>query len=243
MRVVGKRTITLDGLTVSYTIKRSARARHVRLEVRADSGLTVIVPKSFDIGRVPGVLQPRRRWILVKLSRYSEAQSSPAGRKLESGDTVPYLGRALKVARAGGPEGAVSVKLQPGRLVVSPGRSSTSLSLIVEAWYRLQAKRFLRDRADGLSAEMGLGYQRLTIRGQRTRWGSCSRAGNLSFNWKLMMAPEPVVDYVIVHELAHLKEMNHTRRFWELVGRYCPRWQQHRKWLKLHEAELAGRLL
>jgi predicted metal-dependent hydrolase len=82
----------------------------------------------------------------------------------------------------------------------------------------------------------------LSDRGQKTRWRSCSQKGNLSFNWKLIMMPEPVIDYVIVHELAHLKEMNHTKRFWELVGKHCLEWRYHRKWLKDHGVEFAATL-
>jgi predicted metal-dependent hydrolase len=89
---------------------------------------------------------------------------------------------------------------------------------------------------------MGISYQRIAIRGQKTRWGSCSRKKNLSFNWKLIMAPGSVVEYVIIHELLHLKEMNHSKRFWELVARYCPGWRENKKWLKQHEADLTSKL-
>ncbi len=113
---------------------------------------------------------------------------------------------------------------------------------MLEEWYRLQAAKLMKGRADQLSTQLGVTYDRLLIRGQRTRWGSCSHKGNLSFNWKLMMAPQPVIEYVIVHELAHRKEMNHTKRFWEVVAEHCPRWREHQKWLKDHQAELTTRL-
>ena len=85
---------------------------------------------------------------------------------------------------------------------------------------------------------MGLSYNRLIIKGQKTLWGSCSRKRNLNFNWRLMMALEPVIIYVVVHELAHLKFMNHSRKFWQLVEKYCPDWRQHRTWLRIHSTEL-----
>ncbi len=102
--------------------------------------------------------------------------------------------------------------------------------------------KLVEEKIDKLSAHLGVRYNRLVIRGQKTRWGSCSRKSNLSFNWKLIMAPEPVINYVIIHELAHLKEMNHTKRFWELVAQYCPRWREHKKWLNDHTAELGTKL-
>jgi hypothetical protein len=106
----------------------------------------------------------------------------------------------------------------------------------------MQAAKLMKQQADKIGAQLGLTYKRLIIRGQKTRWGSCSQMGNLSFNWKLIMAPEPVIEYVVIHELAHLKEMNHAKSFWQLVARHCPRWRQHRKWLKDHEAALASKI-
>jgi len=116
------------------------------------------------------------------------------------------------------------------------------VNLVLEWWYREQAEKLIRKRADELCARLGVKYGRLTIRGVKTRWGSCSHKGNLNFNWKLIMAPEPVVEHVIIHELAHLKEMNHAKRFRELVAELCPGWRDHKRWLKDHECMLSGPL-
>ena len=127
-------------------------------------------------------------------------------------------------------------------LAVSPGLFKRGiLELALERWYRTEAAKLINERADKLSSNMGVSYKRIGIRGQKTRWGSCSRKKNLSFNWKLIMAPEPVLDYVIIHELTHLKEMNHSKRFWKLVASYCPGWQDCKNWLKQHETDLTGR--
>ncbi len=135
-----------------------------------------------------------------------------------------------------------SVIVERNRLVVSLRAGSSSLDMLLERWYRVQAAELIREKANKLGADLGLTCSRLSIRGQKTRWGSCSRRGNLSFNWKLLMAPEPIIDYVVIHELAHLKEMNHTKRFWQLVGQHCPDWRNHKKWLKDHAVELAAKL-
>jgi hypothetical protein len=137
---------------------------------------------------------------------------------------------------------ADSVKLEQNRLVVTFGSASRRLNSLLEQWYRMQAAKLIKERANKLSAQLELTYNQLIIRGQKTRWGSCSHKGNLSFNWKLIMAPEPIIDYVIIHELVHLKEMNHTKKFWELVAKHCPQWREHRKWLREHETELAAKL-
>jgi predicted metal-dependent hydrolase len=89
-------------------------------------------------------------------------------------------------------------------------------------------------RADAFAADLGVAYKRLTIRDGRSRWGSCSSAGGLNFSWRLILAPPAILDYVVVHELAHLRELNHSPRFWALVAAHCPDYQLQRKWLKEH---------
>ncbi len=103
-----------------------------------------------------------------------------------------------------------------------------------EAFYREQAARVLRERAAYFAAQMGVSYARITIRGQKTRWGSCSSKGNLNFNWKLMLCPREVQDYVVVHELAHLKEMNHSPAFYREVERILPDYRRQIQWLRVY---------
>jgi len=242
LTIVGERKITVNGQTISYIIKRSTRAKHVRLEVGQETGLTVVIPSFYKLKHLPALLESKSNWILGKLTRYGQVQSLSDEKGPKSGDTISYLGRNLEVVKRQNRRNANSIKLERSRLVVAIGSASSRLNLILEQWYRMQAAKLIRERANKLSARLGLTYNRILIRGQKTRWGSCSYKGNLSFNWKLIMAPETVIDYVIIHELAHLKEMNHSKRFWELVAEHCPQWREHKKWLKDHETELADKL-
>ena len=105
-----------------------------------------------------------------------------------------------------------------------------------------QAKADLTARAARFAALAGVNYGRVTIRAQRSRWGSCSREGNLNFNCLLMLVPEEIRDYVVIHELCHRKEMNHSPRFWAEVEKLCPRYADHRRWLKDHGGPLIARL-
>jgi len=102
----------------------------------------------------------------------------------------------------------------------------------LEKRYRQAAREYIPKRADFYAEKIGVTYGKIRIAEQKTRWGSCSQKGTLSFNWKLMLAPPRVLDYVIVHELCHLKEMNHSQRFWELVESILPDYKEQRKWLK-----------
>ena len=240
--ILEKHETSINGQTITYTVKRSLRARQVRLEVRRQTGLTVIVPHSYKIGQLPGLLESKERWISSNLARFSHFQSSSTKKKLESGDTVPYLGRDLELVKQENHTGASGVMLGGNTLAVSPILFRNGiLELALENWYRTEAAKLIGERAYKLSTQMGVSYKTVTIRGQKTRWGSCSRKKNLSFNWKLLMAPEPVIDYVIIHELTHLKEMNHSRRFWELVAQHCHSWRDYKKWLKEHESNLTAK--
>ena len=236
--IIGKRQITLNGKTISYILKRSARAKRMRLELKRDTGLTVVVPRSYRLDRLSGFLETKQNWILNNLAKCENIQSLYTRKELKNGDTIPYLGRDLKLVIQESHRRTSNVKLMQDTLTVNLRSGNGRLNIALERWYRMQAAELMKKKVDRLSARLGLSYTRLTIRGQKTRWGSCSRKGNLSLNWKLLMAPEPVIDYVILHEVIHLKEMNHTKRFWHLVAEQCPRWRQHRKWLRNHEAEL-----
>lgn len=240
--MVEKRETSINEQTITYILKRSLRARHARLEVRPQTGLTVIVPHSYKIGQLPGLLESEEQWISSNLARFSHSQSSSAKMKLKSSDTVPYLGRDLELVKQENHSGG-GLTLEGNRLAVSRVLFGDGiLELALERWYRAEAAKLIGERTYKLSTQMGVSYKRISIRGQKTRWGSCSRKKNLSFNWRLLMAPEPVIDYVIIHELTHLKEMNHSKRFWELVAQRCPRWREYKQWLKKHEPHLTAKL-
>ena len=241
--LLGQKEVILDGQLISYTLKRSHRARCVRLEVRERAGLTVVVPRSYKLQQLDDLLKRKASWILGKTAQYVQNTPLFAPRELKSGDSIPYLGEELQVAVCQQTEHADHIERQQNTLVICRASEQDRLNSLLERWYRTQAARLIEQKVRRLTARLGLSYARLTIRGQRTRWGSCSCKGNLSFNWRLIMAPEPVVDYVIIHEVVHLKEMNHTRRFWGLVAEQCPSWREHRKWLNDHGAELSARLV
>lgn len=243
LTLVGTFKVSLEGQSVPYALKRSSRAKYLRLEVRPKAGLTVVVPRTYKVADLTDFLKKKRAWILSKLGKYVEGHPLVEEKRLKSGDSIPYLGRQLRLVIRNEIGVTDSARLEPDRLVVNTGSHDGRLNLLLENWYRQQAERFLRQRAGVLCPRIGVSYARLTIRSARTRWGSCSAKRNLNFNWKLMILPEPVIDYVVTHELAHLKEMNHSKEFWNVVAEHCPQWRRHRKWLRDHEAGLASGLL
>jgi predicted metal-dependent hydrolase len=107
---------------------------------------------------------------------------------------------------------------------------------------KAQAHKLITEKVKDWSAKLKVEFKRITVRNQKSRWGSCSHLLNLSFNWRLIMVPEEVLDYVVIHELCHLKEMNHKKVFWRTVAGYCPRWREHRAWLNHHRMELHSQI-
>jgi len=238
--VIAERQICLGGRVVPYVVKRSSVARQVRFEIKSGRGLAVILPRRCNLDAVDEMLESKSRWILDKMDRFVRAAQPAGNGKLRFGDAVPYLGQEVRVVSCQEIASVESVELQGQTLTVHWGQICSDLESLLERWYRAQAAAILEQKAQEFAAAFGVRYSRFSIRAQRTRWASCSHKGTLSFNWRLIMAPEAVVDYVVIHEIAHLKEMNHTKRFWQLVAERCPLWHEHKRWLDDHGTELAA---
>jgi len=235
--IIGQEQIKLQDSTINYTLKQSYRTRSIRLEIRRESGLTVVVPRKYTPKQVEDILLQKSRWILRHLTTGKPLQMPLFKPAPCHGDSLPYLGKTIELSVTAEAGKHTTARFTDGRLVIAL-TGGVNTSPVLEAWYRMQARRVFRQKADTFKVIMGLSYNSILIRGQKTRWGSCSAKGNITLNWKLLMAPPEIVDYVIIHELAHRKHMNHSKKFWQFVERYCPRWRECRKWLTKHEDEL-----
>jgi predicted metal-dependent hydrolase len=212
---------------IDYRIRRSERARRVRVTVDA-TGVEVVLPRRAAEREAAAAIRELEPWIRRRMREHRQAEEVIAAR----GGAVPYLGRLLHV------------RSEPGRTRVH--RSGDELLAPVEPerlpalerWYRRAARAEIAPRLDRACALAGTSYTALTIRGQRTRWASCSRSGAMSFNWRLLLAPEAVLDYVVWHEVCHLEVMDHSPRFWALVERWCPDWRDRSRWLRRHGSTL-----
>lgn len=144
---------------------------------------------------------------------------------------IPYLGGSLRLVPQ---PGRTRAHRRGERLFVPAGDARPA----IERFYRRAARVEIAARLDRATALAGVGYRDLSIRAQRTRWASCSSTGHMSFNWRLLLAPESVLDYVVWHEVCHLEILDHSRRFWALVERRWPRYREDRDWLRRHGATL-----
>ena len=229
------REVDLNGRRLRYAVRVSRRARRARIQVWPGRVL-VVLPWGMRVAYAEDMLKAKASWVTRKLEEF--ALRERRDQLLDSGGRPRLLlfGKwlHLEVAQNGRRSGP-AVRVEDGRLVVlwPHGQPVTANRLIqqVEAWYRLQAKDFLGRMLKETATRMGLECPALTIRGQKTLWGSFSVRSGVSLNWKLLMAPEKAIRSVVVHELSHVYVRNHSPRFWAVVQRYCPDYRQHRRWL------------
>jgi predicted metal-dependent hydrolase len=212
---------------IAYTVRRSPRARRVRVNVHAHTGVEVVLPHRFPERAAAAAVSELRPWIERRLEEAREARRQLAARA----GTVPYLGTPLRLVAQ---SGRTRVRRDGERLLVPEGDWQPAL----ERFYRRAARAEIAARLDRASASVGASYAGLDIRGQRTRWASCSASGRMSFNWRLLLAPERVLEYVVWHEVCHLEVLDHSPRFWALVARRWPGYREDREWLRRHGATL-----
>jgi hypothetical protein len=196
----------------------------VRITVDAGRGVEVVLPRRAPEREAAAAVAELRPWIERRMRDLKRAQAAVAAR----GNAVPYLGQMLATRAE---PGRSRVHLRGSELLTPAGDQRVPA---LERWYRRAARDEVAPRLDRACALTGSSYSKLTIRGQRTRWASCSRNGSMSFNWRLLLAPEPVLDYVVWHEVCHLEVMDHSPRFWALLARHCPDYREQARWLRRH---------
>lgn len=212
---------------VQYAIRRSDRARRVRVAVHDDGTVEVVLPQRARAGRADEAVRELRPWIDRRLAEVRRTQERLAARA----GTVPYLGRTLTLRHE---DGRTRAHRRGDVLLVPAGDWRPA----AERWYRRQAREELPPRVAAACARLGVTHGPITVRGQRTRWGSCSASGALSFNWRLLLAPEAVLDAVVRHECCHLVHLDHSPRFWALLAEQEPGWDAAHRWLRAHGREL-----
>lgn len=212
--------------TLRYRIRASRRRRTLSLELRADGSLTVAAPAALPLAVIREFVAGRQRWIGAK--RALLAAHRPAPFAFVSGARLPLLDETLTLVLH---PGRARCRREGAALVVhAPDEAGARRA--VEAWCRREAEAHARRRIAHFAPQVGRAPGRIAIRAQRTRWGSCTSRGTVSLNWRLMQMPAAVFDYVVVHELCHLRVPNHSPRFWAEVARVLPDHRERRAALR-----------
>lgn len=189
------------------------------------AGVRLTVPPGTSQRRIDAFLRASADWVEER-----RAAMAPAPAPLRDGDRLAYLDADLVLRLR--PGARATARRDGGSLVVTPGAGAAELP--VERWYRRELHRVALPQARALAADIGLAVVRLSVRDGRSRWGSCSPSGRMSLSWRLLLAPRPVLDYVVAHEVCHLRHPDHSAAFWGLLGALAPGHDPARRWLRDH---------
>jgi hypothetical protein len=218
--------IAFGATRIPYTVKRSRRRSGSYTVAIDERGLRIAVSRHASLRWIEGVLRRHEDWILKKLGEWRARRADPM--RWEHGAVLMYLGEPLRLT-------IVPQRQDPARdderlLVGAPHAYATAtIASAVTAWLRLQSLTRFRERIAYYAPRLAVAVPDVRLSEARTRWGSCSPAGRIMLNWRLIQVPLRLLDYVVVHELAHLREMNHSRRFWRVVAELIPDYAARRK--------------
>lgn len=212
-----------------YEIRRSGKRRKLTITVERDRSVVVHAPVGVSEEKIREVVEAKRFWIFEKLHHKQKyAPPHPPGKELVNGEAALYLGRSYRIE-------VVDTDAQEIRFdhrFIIPRSYISRRKAVLRDWYQERAKALILSRVRRFAKSLGLDFNQARIVDNRYRWGSCTVNDNVNFNWRLIKAPMFVIDYVIVHELAHLMEPNHTPRFWSIVSAQTPTMEKARAWLK-----------
>lgn len=209
---------------MQFELQRSSRSHSISIRLEEPEQVIVTAHPLIPEFLINQFVQSKESWILRNLAKLRHHRSCIAQNQ------VSLFGKLyqIQVNSQANKVGIVAVNQEIRLLNLSP-KSQSQLEKQLERFLKNTAEKYIRQRAEQLAKKMQIDFRGLTLRQQKSRWGSCSSRGNLNFNWRLVHYPPQIIDYVIIHELAHRREMNHSTAFWRLVGHYDSEYKQHRQ--------------
>jgi hypothetical protein len=219
-------------------IVRSSRRKTAAIKIKKGK-VFVVVPECLTMAAIESLVDKKHRWIKEKLAIQNEIMDIKP-KEFISGESFSYLGKnhPLKIESGLYPV----IKLHQDELVVSVRDktvdNSQAIKQLLFKWYKQQAESELRDKTERYSSIIGVNPSSVTIKSFKSRWGSCSIAGGIQYNWKIIIAPERIVNYLVIHELCHILHHNHSPAFWKAVEKYCHDYRDCSAWLKINGGRL-----
>ncbi len=218
-------TLTLGDPPITVQVRRKKNARRLTLRLGAH-GVFLTVPPRMSTREAYGFLAKQETWLREKLS------DRPSPHNVFETGMIPIAGEPRRIITGSG-----RVPCLDGETLALPGGHAQHPAKL-KVFLKELAREQLTEASDRYAAALGASYAKITLRDTRSRWGSCTASGNLMYSWRLIMAPPSVLDYVAAHEVAHLKELNHSKAYWAIVARLMPDYAKHRGWLRQHGAGL-----
>jgi predicted metal-dependent hydrolase len=234
--------IHYSDLEIPYEIVRSKR-KTLSIVIAVGGKVTVKIPLSATSADVTRLLVSKGEWIYNAYKK--QVIHEQKGIEVKDGALLPFLDQTFRLHVEYNPSrnsANITVKeVEQGHqqtdnilVVETPMINSNFIIDCLKTWYKKNARYIITMRVSQYAKVMDVTYGRISIKSQKSRWGSCSSLGNLNFNWHLVMMPNKILDYVVIHELAHRIEMNHSKEFWDIVSKVCPEYKQRKLWLKEH---------
>lgn len=223
-----------DTEKIEFAVVKSKR-KSLSITIQPDGNLLVKAPVLMSDAEIAKWVRTKTGWIIRQRAKILEQQQMNPPKQYKTGEKFLYLGQeyGLEVRISEGRAGMVGIVEDKIVLFAKTG-DNAEVQKALHAWYEKQAKTVIPKRVRFYAEQMGETFGNITIKNQKKRWGSCSSARNLNFNRRLIMAPQKVLDYVVVHELCHLRQMNHSKEFWKEVELVLPDYKVHKKWLEMN---------
>ncbi|MFC5435322.1 M48 family metallopeptidase [Rhodanobacter umsongensis] len=217
-------------MELRYEIRRSTKRKKLTITVERDRSVVVHAPSNVPEGAIRQLVDKKRSWLFEKLHHEQKYQPlpHPPGKELVNGEAALYLGRSYRIELVDGENATIHFA---GKFLI-PRAHARQRWQVLRQWYVERAREKILPRVRSHANSLGVEFEQANINDSRYRWGSCTPRNNLNFNWRLIKAPMFVIDYVIVHELAHLIEANHAPRFWNIVRAQLPAMERARDWLR-----------
>ena len=234
-----KLSINKGSNIIEFDVTYSKR-KTLAIKIDPSGDVSVAAPKGTSRKAIIDMVSNKADWIIKKLNEIETRNAQVIKREFVAGESFMYLGSDYPLQMTINPElNKLTVRLSDGRFMVdSPVTDADVIKSALEAWYRFMAGQYIKSRIDHYRSVLNVMPNRVTIKEQKTMWGSCSSKNNLNFNWRVMMAPAEVVDYLVVHELCHLIHHNHSKKFWNQVSAILPDYKVRQNWLKKNGARL-----
>jgi predicted metal-dependent hydrolase len=220
----------------SFQIQHHPRAQHIKIKITPEGEVIVVAPRDCPTFFINRFVHQHQTWIDENLAKI---QKILASQPVKNVNEILVFGKPYHKVIGNRDEFPIGVTIKNDQLIITPvSQTATSIDKSLTQFLKSTAEKYITPRVTQLAKEMGTNFHSLSFKHQKTRWGSCSSLGNLNFNWQLVHSPPVVIDYVLIHELAHRTEMNHSANFWEIVKKYDPEYVKHRGYLKRQGMDL-----
>ena len=227
-----------------YQIIRRPRRRTVSISVKPDCSVRVMVPVHLPDQKIDELMKQKSKWIRTKIKEFQEIQRNNIKKEFTSGELFSYLGKNYRLKVITGDPEKNPVKLINGRFYVyvhfgiSKEKQEKNIQDQLSQWYQDHSVNRIREKVIRYSGQLGVTPASVGIKGYKSSWGTCHSDGRIFINWRIILAPHSIVDYVVVHELCHLVHHDHSKKFWKLLGIIIPDYQERKDWLRINGSGL-----